>query len=270
MDYRLFVHPNDEAALSKLKAVPGFDMATRWIMKFGVEQYCRGLYMANHIRLSPRQLPKIYNLLPSLCDQLGIEIPELYLQMYPTPNAYTVGDKRNYIVVTSGLLDCLGDGDELRAALAHECGHLACRHVFYTTMVQMMLNFGSRYEVIQSIQQPLMLAYNFWARQSELSADRAAAVCMGSVLTPINAVLRLAGGPSRFTEDLDLEEYAEQMMECEAAQKGGAWQKFLRDYVEMDEDHPFTSTRVAELLRWGKDTKFSKALEYMEHQKLID
>lgn len=155
MDYRLFVHPNDEAALSKLKAVPGFDMATRWIMKFGVEQYCRGLYMANHIRLSPRQLPKIYNLLPSLCDQLGIEIPELYLQMYPTPNAYTVGDKRNYIVVTSGLLDCLGDGDELRAALAHECGHIACRHVFYTTMVQMMLNFGSRYEVIQSIQQPL-------------------------------------------------------------------------------------------------------------------
>lgn len=66
MDYRLFVHPNDEAALSKLKAVPGFDMATRWIMKFGVEQYCRGLYMANHIRLSPRQLPKIYNLYSSV------------------------------------------------------------------------------------------------------------------------------------------------------------------------------------------------------------
>ena len=270
MDYHHFVHPNDEAAISKLKAVPGFDIATRMFMKFGVEQYCRGLYMSNHIRLSAKQLPKIYNLLPPICDILGIEVPELYMQMYPTPNAYTVGDKHNYIVMTSGMLDCLGDDNELRAILAHECGHIACRHVFYTTMVQMMLNFGGRYEIVQNIQEPLMLAYNFWARQSELSADRAAAVCLGGVVTPINAILRLAGGPSRYTSELNLDEYAEQMMESEGLQKGGAWQKFLSDYVEMDEDHPFTVTRVKELLRWGNGTQFAKIIECNEQQRLIN
>ena len=268
MDYHLFVHPNDEAAISKLKAVPGFDIATRMFMKFGIEQCCRGLYMANHIRLSPKQLPRIYNLLPPLCNILGIEVPELYLQMYPTPNAYTVGDKRNYIVMTSGVLDCLEGDDEIRSVLAHECGHIACRHVFYTTMVQMMLNFGSRYEVVQHIQEPLMLAYNFWARQSELSADRAAAVCLGGVVTPINTILRLAGGPFRYTRELDLEEYADQMMESEGLQKGGTWQKFLSDYVEMDEDHPFTSTRVKELLRWGNGPLFAKAIEVVQHKLL--
>ena len=258
MDYRTFVHPNDEAALAKLKLVPGFNVATKWVMKFGVEQYCRGLYMANHIRLSERQLPQIYNLLPPLCDTLGIEVPELFLQMYPTPNAYTVGDRKNYIVITSGLLDCLGEGDELRAALAHECGHIACRHVFYTTMVQMMLNFGGRYEIIQSIQGPLMLAYNFWARQGEFSADRASSVCLGDTVTPIRMLLRLAGGPSRHTANLDLDEYAAQMVESEGLMKDARWQKTLRDFAEMDEDHPYTATRVKELLRWGSEAQFKQ------------
>ena len=262
MDYSEFVHPSDEVAIGKLKKVPGFDIATRWIMKFGVEEYCRGLYMANHVRLSPRQLPKIYGLLPPICKKLGIEIPELYLQMYPTPNAYTIGDKRNYIVITSGLLDCLGEGDELRAALAHECGHIACRHVFYTTMVQMMLNVGNRYKVINKIlgdiQEPFALAYNAWSRASEFSADRAAAICLGSVTLPIKTVLRLAAGPSKYTQELDLEEYAEQMMESEGLQKGGKWQKLLKDFAEMEDDHPFTVTRVKELLRWGQDRKYAQ------------
>ncbi len=270
MDYRQFIHPNDESAISKLKAVPGFDMATRLFMKFGVEEYCRGLYMANHIRLSERQLPQIYNLLPPICALFDIEVPELYLQMYPTPNAYTIGDKRNYIVITSGLIDCLGNEDELRVALAHECGHIACRHVFYSTMVQMMLNFGSRYEIVRNIQEPLMLAYNFWSRQSEFSADRAAAICLGSVLPPIQTVLRLAGGPSRYTSGLDLEEYAEQMSESEGLQKGGKWQKFLSDFAEMDDDHPFTSTRIKELLQWGNDERFAKAIDVCTDKRLFN
>ena len=260
MDYKTFVHPSDEAALAKLKLVPGFNVATKWVMKFGVEQYCRGLYMANHIRLSPKQLPRIYNLLPPLCEILGIEVPELFLQMYPTPNAYTVGDQRSCIVITSGLLDCVGAGDELQAVLAHECGHIACRHVFYTTMVQMMLNFGGRYEILQAIQDPLLLAYSFWARQSELSADRAAAMCLGNIVTPIRMLLRMAGGPSRYTADLDLDEYAAQMIESEGLRKDARWQKMLRDFSEMDEDHPYTATRVKELLRWGREPQFTMAV----------
>ena len=261
MNYHQFVHPNDEAAIEKLKAVPGFDIATRFFMKFGVEEYCRGRYMANHIRLSTRQLPRIYELLPPICEKLEIDVPELYLQMYPTPNAYTVGDKRNCIVITSGLLDCLGEGDELRVALAHECGHIACRHVFYSTMVQMMLTLGSRYNVVQCMQEPLMLAYNFWSRQSEFSADRAAAVCLGGVTTPIRTIFRLSGGPTKYTADIDLEEYVEQMMECEGLIKGEKWQKFLRDYVEMDADHPFTSTRIRELLKWGSNSQFAEVVK---------
>ena len=252
MDIQKFVHPEDAAAIKVLKNVPGFDLATKWAMKLGVEQYCRGLYMANHIRLSANQLPRIYNLLPPICRMLDVEVPEFYLQMHSTPNAYTIGDQNNYIVITSGLLDCLEDEDELRSVIAHECGHIACRHVFYSTMVQMMFNVGGRYDVVRQIQEPLALAYNQWARASELSADRASAICLGNVIVPIKSLLRLAGGPARVTADLNVEAYVEQMAESESLRRAGKWQKILRDFVEMDDDHPFTSTRVKELFLWGK------------------
>ena len=258
MNYKDLIHPNDAAAINKLKKIPGFDVATRWVMKLGVEQYCRSLYMANHIRLSPKQLPKIYNLLPPICEMFDIEVPEFYLQMYPTPNAYTVGDEHNYIVITSGLLDCIGTGEELSVVLAHECGHIVCRHVFYTTMVQMMLAFGSGYSIVQSIQEPLILAFNYWQRQNEFSADRASAAFIGNVSVPIKTILRLAGGPSKYTKDLDIHQYVDQMVESEGLQKDKKLQKFFRDYAEIGEDHPFTATRVKELFIWGKTKKLSK------------
>ena len=261
MNYKDLIHPNDAAAINKLKNIPGFDVATRWVMKLGVEQYCRGLYMANHIRLSPKQLPKIYNLLPPICEMFDIDVPEFYLQMYPTPNAYTVGDEHNYIVITSGLLDCIGTGNELSTVLAHECGHILCRHVFYTTMIQMMLTLGSSKKMIRDvlchIQEPLILAFNYWQRQSEFSADRASAAFIGNVSVPIKTILRLAGGPSKYTKDLNIHEYVTQMVESEGLQKDKKIQNIFRDYAEMGEDHPFTATRVKELFLWGKTKKLS-------------
>lgn len=252
MDFHELIHPADDAAIKALRRVPGFNAATQLIMKLGVEQYCRALYMANHVRLSPRQLPKIYNHLPLICEKLGIETPELYLQMYPTANAYTVGDKNNYIVITSGMVDAVGFGEELACVLAHECGHILCRHVHYSTMVQMMLNYASRFPIIGEMQEPLALAYNAWARASELSADRVSAYVVGGVVAPTRALLRLSAGPSRLTADLDCEEYIDQMMEAEGLMSSGKWQKMLRDFSEMDEDHPYTATRIKELLCWGQ------------------
>ena len=58
-------------------------------------------------------------------------------------------------------------------------------------------------------------------------------------MTPIRTILRLAGGPSRYTEEIDIEEYARQMVESEGLLNGEKWQKMLRDFVEMAEDHRF-------------------------------
>ena len=78
ISYKEFVHPEDEAALRNLKTLLGFDLATKFVMEFGIEQFFHGLLMAKNVRLGPSQLPEIYNILPPVCQKFGIEEPEFY------------------------------------------------------------------------------------------------------------------------------------------------------------------------------------------------
>jgi hypothetical protein len=86
---RDYIHPEDLAALENLKQIPLFSSCLKSFMKTGIERVIRGLSMANKIRLGPDQLPEIYRILPPTCQALGIDEPEFYLEMGPSPNAYT-------------------------------------------------------------------------------------------------------------------------------------------------------------------------------------
>ena len=81
LDSRLFLHDSDKAALAALKAIPGFAQFTKAFMKVWSEKYLKVLNMSSKVKLGPNQMPKYYNMLPPICDKLGIEIPELYLEL---------------------------------------------------------------------------------------------------------------------------------------------------------------------------------------------
>ena len=134
-----FIHPEDAAALEQLESIPGFPAFVKKVLELGLEQMQYGINMASAIRLSPTQLPDIYHHLPPICEKLGIEEPEFYLKMDPVPNAWTFGDTRKYITITSGLVEVLNDR-ELDAVIAHECGHILCRHVLYHSIATYILN----------------------------------------------------------------------------------------------------------------------------------
>ena len=53
MNYKEFIHPEDEAAMRNLEAVPGFDVVARFILEHFTEDLMHGLYMAQNVRLSP-------------------------------------------------------------------------------------------------------------------------------------------------------------------------------------------------------------------------
>ncbi len=137
-----YQHDLDQKALEQLEAVPGFSTVLKAFLKVFSESMYQGLNMSSKIRLSKNQLPQIYCLLPPICETLGIAEPELYLEMNPVPNAYTYGDSKIFITVTSGLIECMQE-DELKAVLAHECGHIACHHVLYHTMASLLVGNGA-------------------------------------------------------------------------------------------------------------------------------
>ena len=248
--YKDFIHPQDDAARRELESVPGFNLLVKWFLKFGLEQFLHGYFMANYIRLSKTQLPEIYNLLPPVAEKFGIEEPEFYLQMNPIPNAYTTGDERRFIVVTSGLLEHITDVKERESIIAHECGHIVCRHVFYMTMARMLSMAGFSIGVPSALVAPLDLAFKYWSRRCELSADRASAVYLGESVPAVQALLRIAGGPQQFTKDLNIAEYAEQSKAYYALQTDSKWHKLLQSCAVMNVDHPFSAVRIQELMKW--------------------
>jgi Zn-dependent protease with chaperone function len=254
-----FTHPEDRAALEKLRAIPLFPACVKAFMKFMPERQLHGLNMAQKIRLTPRQLPKIYRHLPPACKALEIEEPEFYLELDPQPNAYTYGDKRVFVTVTSGLIDALED-DEIYAVIAHECGHIACQHVMYRTMTSFLIRLGERiFGPLSVLSIPVQVALLYWFRRSELSADRAAAVATGGSKLVVNTMIRLAGGPKSMTAPVDVDLYMAQSRAYDKLMESG-WDQVLQGMVVAGMTHPFPSVRAREITRWCDTSDFAKLM----------
>lgn len=251
-----FIHPEDDAARRNLEAIPGFSTAVKGFLRLGHEQYFHGINMASKIRLSENQLPVLYNRLIPICLKLSIAEPEFYLEMNPMPNAYTFGDTRVFLTITSGLVEYLDD-DELNAVIAHECGHIACRHVLYHTMAGMIMKGANSLGFLGNLAMPIQLGLLYWSRRSELSADRAAAVVMGSVAPVVETMVRLSGGSKEITAEVNTDLYAAQAEAYEAL-KEKSWDRVLQTYAIMWQSHPFAAIRVNEIKKWGVSEQFRR------------
>lgn len=249
-----FMHPEDAAALRQLESIPGFPSFVKSILSLGLETLQYGVNMASSVRLSEKQMPEIYRHLPPICEKLGIDIPEFYLSMSPFPNAWTFGDTRIFITVTSGLLETMDD-DELDAVLAHECGHILCHHVLYHSVARYILSGVDSLGVLGKLTIPLQLAFLYWQRKSELSCDRAGAIITSPEVVS-QTMARFAAGPKDITERLNLEEWASQADQYDAIWNSNTWNKALQIYAIAAQDHPFSAVRVREVLNWGKTDEY--------------
>lgn len=254
-----FIHSEDAAALRQLESIPGFPALVKKILSLGFEELQYGLNMATAIRLSPTQLPNLYNHLPPICKKLGIQEPELYLQMNPTPNAFTFGDTRIFITITSGLVEMM-ESEELDAVIAHECGHIVCHHVLYHSIAQIIFSGAASLGILGHLAMPIQLALLYWSRKSELSCDRCGSVITSpEVITRVMA--RLSGGPRSITQEINFEEWARQADKYDEIKNENLWNKSLQIYAIAKEDHPFAAVRVREILKWGQSPQYQNLME---------
>ena len=257
-----FIHPEDAAALRQLEGIPGFPALVKKILSLGFEELQYGLNMATAIRLSPTQLPNLYNHLPPICGKLGIQEPEFYLQMDPMPNAFTFGDTRIFITITSGLVEMMDD-DELDAVIAHECGHIVCHHVLYHSIAQIIFSGAASLGILGPLALPIQLALLYWSRKSELSCDRCG--CVISSPEIINRVMaRLSGGPRAITQEINFDEWARQADQYDEIKNENLWNKSLQLYAIAKQDHPFAAVRVREILKWGQSPQYQNLMESLK------
>ena len=263
----IFIHDTDKVALQALKSIPGFTQVLKAFMKVWNEKLFYIENMATNVKLSEEQLPQYYEMLPPICDKLGIEVPDLFLKLDVVPNAYTYGDTKPFIVLTSGLVETLPD-ELIPTVLAHECGHIACRHVLYRTMGNMILNGTFNFIPITNIAiTPISAAFSYWMRCSELSADRAAVLCDGTTDKVVEMCMRFAGFDKDMPHDMNLEAFMNQAVQYEELVKENIWNKALAYFSFYDQTHPINAVRAYECKKWEESEDFIKSKQFFDAYK---
>ena len=135
LDAKDFQHPWDATATEALKSIPGLNLIIAKIMEYGLERVFYLHNTASNVRVTARQFSRLHRALSWGCKIIGVEEPEMYVELDPTPNAYTYGHTRPFIVLTSGLVDMLDD-EERFFIIAHELGHIKAGHVLYTIIAR--------------------------------------------------------------------------------------------------------------------------------------
>lgn len=108
-----------------------------------------------------------------------IDIPpdtRVFVSYSPYMNAFAIGLGRPYtIVLFSALIDNM-DADELKYVIGHEMGHIKFGHTVLLTLIGQL---GSRTYGIPILRDLFYIAFLFWSRAAELTADRAGLVGCG-------------------------------------------------------------------------------------------
>lgn len=269
MNPNLYIHDSDRKALQALKAIPGFTALLKAFMKVWNEKLFHIQAMATMMRLGPDQLPQYYEMLLPICRKLGIPVPELYLTLDVVPNAYTIGDTKPFIVMTSGLLKSM-PAELIPTVLAHECGHIACHHCLYTTMGMMILNKTNVFLIKDLgmdkdnlVTQSLMMAFAYWMRCSEFSADRAAAVYDGTADKIVQMCMTFSGYDKDIPGMADANTFMTQAQEYVQMRKENLMNKAMEFYLFNLADHPLNAVRAYECNKWASTEHFGKLKGYV-------
>ena len=257
-----FEHPMDRSALEALRRTPGLDLLFKKLASLHFERIVRLQYTAGSLRLSPRQCPRIYNLVLDAAAVLDMEPPDVYLMQTPTVNAFAIGMERYTLVLTSSLVDLLTE-DELRTVIGHELGHIKSGHMLYRTMAIFLgivgLIAARNLPFVNILSEVLLYALYDWSRKAELTADRAGLLVAQNIDVALNLELKLAGGAHVLGDKASVEEFLKQADDYEDMDSS-----LLNIYYKFDltrfQTHPFPALRARELNRWYHSDQYKAIL----------
>ena len=257
---RAYEHPADRSALVALRKLTGFDVLFRRLASLFSDRSLRMLFLASSVRASQEQFPGLYQLLLDGSSILDLpDVPELFINQDPVPNAMALGSDKPFIVVTTGLVDLL-DTEEMRFVIGHELGHVLSGHTVYRTMLYKLTQLAARlawFAIAYISLRAFVVALEEWYRKSELSCDRAGVLAGQDPTAARRALMKIAGG-SRMSE-LSHDEFLRQAEEYDAV--ADVRDSIIKLLQLLGTTHPFAVVRFAELDRWVSEGEYESILE---------
>ena len=104
---------------------------------FFSDKMALAMYSAQPV--TPSENPQVYNrvfpIVQSLCQRMGLPMPKLWLIADPSPNAFATGRNPEHasVAFTTGILQVMNDS-EIEGVVAHELGHVKNRDILTSSV----------------------------------------------------------------------------------------------------------------------------------------
>ncbi len=207
--------------------------------------------IAHAEQVGPHSLPELISLIQINAARLQTDPVNVFIVPSNQLNAYTFGlDSPKAIVLYSALFKIM-DQDEIQFVLGHEMGHVKLGHTWLNTLVGGMAGIPSSLGAAAIME----LAFRWWNRACEYSADRAGVLACGKPNKAITALVKLeAGAAARTQAGMQA---AIQHIEAED-------DDIMQNLEEALASHPMIAKRIEEI------RKFVSTAEYRSMQAWMD
>jgi Zn-dependent protease with chaperone function len=206
-------------------------------------------------QVTPQTLPEMMRLIQENSTRLQVEPVNVFIVHSNQLNAYTFGmDSPKAIVLYSALFKIM-DRDEIQFILGHEMGHVKLGHTWLNTLVGGMAGIPSSVGAAAIME----LAFRWWNRACEYSADRAGMLACGKPAKAISALIKLQAGSAALTQSGM--QAAIQHLEQED-------DDILHNLEEMLGTHPMIAKRVEQIRQYTKTPQYHSLQSRMD-QNLV-
>jgi Zn-dependent protease with chaperone function len=220
-----FVWAQDGAAMSKLRSISTLNSVARTISDKVGRRWIESTF--NAIRLSDTQLPEVYAAAVRAARILGMPyMPDVYISGDRMWDAMIFGSDDNAFVVLGTALITNFRGDDLLFVLAREMGHCRAGHALWKTVIRFLvgemgpkggLMAGGLFSAVgkvlspsQLIESALELPLLAWARQAEITADRAGLLAVGDEAIARRVLLSWSLKSSMLCQRINIDEWLTQ------------------------------------------------------------
>lgn len=226
VDPSAFQWSQDGAAMAKLRSIGPLNAAARAISDKAGRRWVETTF--NGIRLSEQQLPEVYALAVRAARLIGMPyMPEVYVSGDRMWDAMTFGSDASAFIVLGTALVTNFKGEDLLFLLAREMGHCRAGHALWKTVIRFLIGEQGPKKGLMAggvlnalnpahlIEGALELPLLAWARQAEITADRAGLLAIGDESTARRVLLSWSLKSTMLYRQINVDAWLEQQEDAD-------------------------------------------------------
>ena len=222
VDRSVFLWAQDGQAMTKLQSISALHSAVKAVSDKVGRPWIESTF--NGIRLGPRQFPDVWVRAVLAARILGLpKMPDVYISGDSQWNTYTYGtDTSAFIVLGTAILNNF-QNDDLLFVLAREMGHCQAGHALWKTVSRFLVGDTSTHGILSNgvlnaislsptkwLQDAVDLPLMAWARQADITADRAGLFAIGDEALARRVILAWSIRSARLLKQVNIEEWMKQ------------------------------------------------------------